>query len=66
VLALGVLGALLAFAFQVTVVSGELVDPVQYELLNAACIANTLGWLTGTILVARVRVLELLDAQETA
>jgi hypothetical protein len=66
VLALGALGALLAFAFQVTVVSGELVDPLQYELLNAACIANTLGWLTGTLLVARVRVLEVLHAQETA
>ena len=66
VLALGAVGALLACAFQVTVASGELVDPLQYELLNAACLANALGWLAGTLLVARVRVLEYLDAQEAA
>jgi len=66
VLALGALGALLACAFQMTVASGELVDPLQYELLNAACLANALGWLAGTLLVARVRVLEYLDAQEAA
>jgi predicted outer membrane lipoprotein len=66
VLALGAVGALLACAFQVTVVSGELVDPLQHELLNAACLANALGWLAGTLLVARVRVLEYLDAQEAA
>ena len=64
VLALGAVGALLACAFQITVVSGELADPVQHELLNAACLANALGWLAGTLLVARVRVLEYLDAQE--
>jgi hypothetical protein len=67
VLALGALGAVLACAFQVTVVSGELADPLQQELLNAACVANSLGWLAGTLLVARVRVLEfleLLNAQE--
>ncbi len=39
---------------------------VQHELLNAACLANALGWLAGTLLVARVRVLEYLDAQEAA
>ena len=55
----------LSFDFFV-VVSGELVDPLQVELLNAACLANALGWLAGTLLVARVRVLEYLDAQETA
>jgi hypothetical protein len=66
VVALGALGALLACAFQVTVVSGELADPLEHELLNAACLANTLGWLAGTLLVARVRLLELLDAQEAA
>lgn len=69
VLALGTVGALLACAFQMTVVSGELVDPLQHQLLNAACVANLLGWLAGTLLVARVRVLEyleLLDAQEAA
>lgn len=69
VLALGAMGALLACAFQRTVVSGELVDPLQHQLLNAACVANALGWLAGTLLVARVRVLEyleLLDAQEAA
>lgn len=66
VLALGALGALLACAFQVTVVSNELVDPLQHQLLNAACLANALGWLAGTLLVARVRVLEYLDAQEAA
>ena len=48
------------------VVSGELVDPLQFQLLNAACLANALGWLAGTLLVARVRVLEYLDAQEAA
>jgi hypothetical protein len=64
VLALGAVGALLACAFQVTVVSSELVDPLQHEFLNAACLANTLGWLAGTLLVARVRVLEYLNAQE--
>jgi heme A synthase len=64
VLALGAVGALLACAFQITVVSGELADPVQHELLNAACLANALGWLAGTLLVARVRVLEYLNAQE--
>jgi hypothetical protein len=64
VLALGAVGALLACAFQVTVVSGELVDPLQFELLNAACLANALGWLAGTLLVARVRVREYLDAEE--
>jgi hypothetical protein len=66
VLALGAVGALLACAFQITFVSGELVDPLQFELLNAACLANALGWLAGTLLVARVRVLEYLNAQETA
>ncbi len=66
VLALGAAGALLACAFQVTVVSGELVDPLQFQLLNAACLANALGWLAGTLLVARVRVLEYLNAQEAA
>jgi heme A synthase len=64
VLALGAVGALLACAFQITVVSGELADPVQHELLNAACLANALGWLAGTLLVARLRVLEYLNAQE--
>lgn len=64
VVALGTLGALLACAFQITVVSGELVDPLQHQLLNAACVANVLGWLAGTLLVARVRVLEYLNAQE--
>ncbi len=66
VLALGAVGALLACAFQIMVVSGELVDPLQFQLLNAACLANALGWLAGTLLVARVRVLEFLDAQEAA
>jgi hypothetical protein len=66
VLALGALGALLACAFQLTVVSGELVDPLQYQLLNAACVANSLGWLAGTLLVARLRVLGALDAEEAA
>ena len=66
VLALGALGALLAFAFQMTAVSDELADPLQHELLNAACLANALGWLAGTLLVARVRVLEFLNAQEAA
>jgi hypothetical protein len=66
VVALGALGALLACAFQITVVSGELVDPLQHQLLNAACMANSLGWLAGTLLVARVRVLEVLNAQEAA
>ena len=66
VVTLGAMGALLACAFQVTVASSELMDPLQLQLLNAACLANTLGWLAGTLLVARVRVLEYLDAQETA
>jgi hypothetical protein len=64
VLTLGALGVLLACAFQVTVASGERVDPLQLQLLNAACMANALGWLAGTLLVARLRVLAYLDAQE--
>ena len=64
VLARGAVGALLACAFQITVVSGELADPVQHELLKAACHANTHGWLAATLLVARVPELEYLDAQE--
>lgn len=64
VVALGALGALLACAFQMTLASSELADPLEYELLNAASLANSLGWLAGTLLVARVRVLEFLNAQE--
>ena len=64
--ALGALGALLACAFQAAVAPNELVDPLQLQLLNAACLANTLGWLAGTLLVARLRALEWLHAQEAA
>jgi len=58
VLALGALGALLACAFQVAFAANELVDPLQQQFLNAACLANALGWLAGTLLVARLRALE--------
>ena len=66
---LGALGAVLACFFQLGVGSDELADPLARELLNAAAIANTLGWLAGTLLVARVRALEWVDglhAQEAA
>jgi hypothetical protein len=66
VLALGALGALLACAFQVSVATSELIDPLRQELLNASCLANALGWLAGTLLVARLRALEWLHAQEAA
>jgi hypothetical protein len=66
VLAVGALGPFLACAFQVAVASNELIDPLQQQLLNATCLANTLGWLAGTLLVARLRALEWLDAQEAA
>jgi hypothetical protein len=66
VLALGALGALLACAFQVAFAANELVDPLQQQFLNAACLANALGWLAGTLLVARLRALEWLHAQEAA
>ena len=66
VLALGTAGALLACAFQVAVASSELAHPLQQQLLNAASVATALGWFAGTVLVARVRALEWLDAQEAA
>jgi hypothetical protein len=66
VVALGALGAVLACAFQLLAVSGELADPLVLELVSAAGTANGLGWIAGTLLVARVRALEYLDAQEAA
>lgn len=68
VLALGTLGAVLAFAFQAMTASDELADPLAHELLSAAGVANALGWAAGTLLVVRVRVVEWLElhAQEAA
>jgi hypothetical protein len=67
VLVLGALGAALACAFQVLTVSDELADPLVLQLVGAAGTANGLGWIAGTLLVARVRALERLsDAQEAA
>jgi hypothetical protein len=66
VVALGALGAALACAFQLLAASGELADPLVLELVSAAGTANGLGWMAGTLLVARVRALEYLDAQEAA
>ena len=64
VVALGALGAVLACAFQALASSGELADPLVLQLVSAAGTANGLGWVAGTLLVARVRALEYLDAQE--
>ena len=58
VLALGAVGAILACAFQAAFAANELVDPLRQQFLNAACLANALGWLAGTLLVARLRALE--------
>lgn len=58
VIALGAIGAVLACAWQAAVASDE--------LATTAGVANALGWLAGTILVARVRALEYLHAQEAA
>ena len=63
---LGAAGAVLACSFQIGVDSSELADPLARQLFNAAALANALGWLAGTLLVARVRTLEWLDAQEAA
>ena len=67
VLLLGALGAVLACAFQLLAASNGLADPLVLQLVNAAGTANALGWVAGTLLVARVRALEWLsDAQEAA
>lgn len=58
VIALGAIGAALACAFQAVVAADGLADPRLRELLVAAGSANALGWLAGTVLVARVRALE--------
>ena len=63
---LGALGAVLACSFQLGVGSDGLADPLARELLDAAALSNALGWLAGTLLVARVRALEWLHAQEAA
>lgn len=60
---LGGLGALLACCFQLGVLSNGLADPLVQQLLTAAGTANALGWLAGTLLVARVRALEWLERQ---
>jgi len=65
VVALGTLGPVLACAFQMAA-SSELADPLSRQLVGAAGTANALGWIAGTVLVARVRALEYLDAQEAA
>jgi hypothetical protein len=66
VLVLGTLGVALACAFQLLAASDEFADPLVLRLVSAAGTANALGWLAGTLLVARVRALEYLDAQEAA
>lgn len=69
VVTLGALGAALACAFQALASSGELADPLVLQLVSAAGTANGLGWIAGTLLVARVRALEYLgalDPQEAA
>jgi hypothetical protein len=43
-----------------------LADPLSRQLVSAAGTANALGWLAGTLLVARLRALEYLHAQEAA
>lgn len=65
VVVLGALGAALAGAFQLLAASDELADPLLLQLVSAAGTANGLGWIAGTVLVARVRALEWLslDAQ---
>jgi hypothetical protein len=65
VLVLGALGAVLACVVQLLASDG-LVDPLSRQLVSAAGTANALGWVAGTLLVARIRALEYLDAQEAA
>lgn len=65
-LLLGALGAVLACAFQLLAASDELADPLSRRLVSASGTANALGWLAGTLVVARIRALEYLDAQEAA
>jgi hypothetical protein len=66
VLVLGALGAVLACAFQLLAASDGLADPLSRQLVSASGTANALGWFAGTLLVARVRALEYLHAQEAA
>jgi len=68
VLVLGVLGALLAVCYHAAL-AAEGLDPLAAQLFHAAGDANALGWLAGTLLVARLRCLEWLaglHAQEPA
>jgi hypothetical protein len=60
--ALGAVGALLACCFQAGVFANGVDDRLVGELLNAVATANALGWLAGTLLVARVRAIEYLAA----
>jgi hypothetical protein len=65
VLVLGVLGTLVFTAYHAALATDSL-DPILAQLMHAAGDANALGWLAGTLLVARLRCLEWLDLQEAA
>jgi hypothetical protein len=68
VLVLGTFGLLLFTAVQATLAFNPPGDPNVAQLLQAAANANTLGWVAGTLLVARARALEwlALHAQEAS
>jgi hypothetical protein len=67
VLLLGSFGALLFSAYHASL-AADRVDPLLGQLLHAAGDANALGWIAGTLLVARLRCLEWLElnAEEPA
>jgi hypothetical protein len=62
-IALAGLGAVLACCFQLALGADEFADPLARQLMNAAGMANALGWFAGTCLVARVRALEWLETR---
>ena len=61
VIVLGGIGAVLVCAYH-ALLAAESLDPTSAQLFQAAGDANALGWLAGTILVARLRCLEWLEA----
>lgn len=69
VFALGTFGLLLFAGVQASFAFSPLADPNAAQLFHAAANANALGWIAGTMLVARMRAVEWLDgldAQEAA
>jgi hypothetical protein len=60
VIVLGGIGAVLVSAYH-AFLAAEGLDPMAAQLFQAAGDANALGWLAGTLLVARLRCLEWLE-----